>query len=278
MKILHLKRYIVSHFSAYCILLACCFSTTVVAKPRVNFSEFFTQKSGCFVLYDLTTDKTLVRYNKRQCATRISPCSTFKIPLALIAFDQGIFKNENTTIQWDRINREFADWNKDQTPTSWLRHSVIWVSQWLTPQIKIAELKRYLNNFEYGDQDISGGTTKFWLSSSLKISGNEQLHFLKRLWNNRLAASAFAINNTKKIIPSEVSEIGSTLYGKAGAGFINESNNKDGRIGWFVGYVSLNKHDYIFVTNFTDKIDSTTSGGSEAKEITKKILHELGLW
>ena len=260
-----LKKYIL-------LLLSCILASNAFAID-INFEKMFNNKTGCFILYDLTTNKSVIGYGEKQCATRISPCSTFKIPLALMAFDQGIFKNEDEIIKWDGVDRGSTDWNKDQTPKTWLQYSTVWVSQWLTPQLGVAKTAYYLNNFQYGNNDMSGGITQFWLGSTLKISGNEQLIFLKRLWQNQLAVSDFAVNTTKKALYAEKSEIGSILYSKTGSGFSN-----DNRIGWLVGYLFYNNHNYIFVTNFTSKENSKISAGQEARDITKQIIHELDLW
>ena len=142
-----MKRYIL-------LLLLCLFAINIYAKNDLNFDKIFAKKKACFILYDLTADKTAFHYGDKQCAIRISPCSTFKIPLALMAFDQSIFKNENTLIKWDGISRDYPDWNKDQTPKTWLQYSTVWVSKWLTPQLGAVKIKQYLNNFHYGNKNI----------------------------------------------------------------------------------------------------------------------------
>lgn len=258
----------------YFILFLLFFAINIFAKSDIDFNEVFNNKNACFLLYDLTANKMLTHYNNKQCAVRISPCSTFKVALALMAFDLGILKDENTVIKWDGITRDLSEWNKDQTPKTWLQYSTVWVSQWITPQLGALKIQNYLNDFQYGNRDISGGIDHFWLSSSLKISGNEQLKFLIRLWQNKLALSTAAINHTKKSLYSEKLENGATIYEKTGSGFVNGSNGKSDRIGWFVGYLFFNHHDYVFVTNFIDETDSKISSGLEAKDITKKILKQ----
>jgi len=256
------------------LLLGCCFAVSTFAENDINFGEIFVKKEGCFILYDLTENKIIERYNEKQCAKRISPCSTFKIPLALMAFDQGILKNENEIIKWDGISRGLADWDKDQTPKTWLQYSTVWVSQWLTPQLGAAKIESYLNDFQYGNKDMSGGITRFWLASTLKISADEQLNFLKRLWQNQLSVSDFAIRTTKNALYAEKTATGGTFYSKTGSGFDNEGN----RLGWAIGYLSSNNHDYVFITNFTSKVTSKIAAGQEAKGITEQVIRDLGLW
>lgn len=257
----------------YFIFILFFFLVNVFAKDDIDFSGIFGKKNGCFILYDLTANRTLIHFNDNQCRMRIPPCSTFKIPLAIMSFDMSLLKDENTVIKWDGIARDLPEWNQDQTPKTWLQYSTVWVSQLLTPQLGVTKMKKYLADFQYGNKDISGGITHFWLSSSLEISGNEQLNFLIRLWRNNLAVSASAMNLTKKFLYSEKLENGGTIYGKTGAGFINNFDSKNSsRVGWFVGYLTAGKRNYVFVTNFIDKQDSKISRGAEAKNITKQIL------
>ena len=63
------------------------------------------------------------------------PCSTFKVPLSLMAFDQGILQDENTTYRWDGVDRGIPQVNRDTSAADWIKNSVVWYSQRLTPQL-----------------------------------------------------------------------------------------------------------------------------------------------
>lgn len=261
-------------------------ATTFASAP--NFEKIFKGKDACFILFDLTANKTVIVYNQQRCNKRFSPCSTFKIPLALMAFDQKILKDENTIIKWDKISHgDFPSWNQDQTPKSWLQNSTVWVSQWITPQIGMDKIKKYLSSFSYGNQNMSGGITKAWLSSTLKISANEQMEFLKNLWRENLPILVQAITLTKKCLPQEATSSDGILYGKTGSGFLDNSNDPNGgMLGWFIGYLVQDKHQYVFVTNFSDLkrnssksfVTKALSPGEKAKVATKEILQEMRLY
>jgi len=263
------------------------FSITTFANTP-DFRKTFKGRDACFILFDLTTNKTIITYNQRRCNKRFSPCSTFKIPLALMAFDQRILKDENTIIKWDEINHgDYPNWNQDQTPKSWLQNSTVWVSQLITPQIGINKIKKYLSLFSYGNQDMSGGITKAWLSSTLKISAQEQLNFLKNLWQGNLPVSPHAIALTKKCLFQEIVSSSSILYDKTGSGYLdNKNDSSDRKLGWFVGYLIQDNHQYVFVTNFSDLKHNSNksfaskalSSGEKARTATKKILRELQLY
>jgi len=170
-----------------------------------EYSQRFKNYNACFILYSVNEHKIISKYNpKNRCYQRIAPDSTFKIALSLMAFNQGII-NQNTVFQWDGEKRVLPEWNQDQTPARWLKYSVVWVSQRITPQLGYARIKHYLAGFDYGNQDFSGDSgqnndlTKAWLSSSLKISAVEQLNFLNALLSNELPVSSEAVVHTRKI-------------------------------------------------------------------------------
>ncbi|TMQ59289.1 MAG: class D beta-lactamase [Candidatus Eisenbacteria bacterium] len=156
------------------------------AHAKANFARAFAGRDGCFELYDLKANKLLVRLNPGRCAKRISPCSTFKVPLALMAFDAGILGDESSVMKWDGTRTAREEWNRDQTAASWIKNSVVWFSQRLTPQLGMQRVKGYLSRFHYGNEDMSGGLTKAWLQSSLLISPDEQLRFWERFWREDL--------------------------------------------------------------------------------------------
>lgn len=265
-----------------CFVISILFINTCFAN-KLNFANIFKDKDACFVLLDLKTNKIVSEYNPKRCNERFFACSTFKIPIAVMAFDQGVLKNENTIIKWDGIDRGIEAWNKDQTPKSWLQYSTVWVSQWITPQIGLQKIEKYLADFKYGNQDMTGGITKAWLSSSLKISAFEQINFLKNLWEDNLPVSQLALTLTKNSLYKEILTSRDILYGKTGSGFLDGRDDPRSRmLGWFVGYYIHNNHPYAFATNFselhkhTDKsfITKALSPGETAKKASKEILQE----
>ena len=243
-----------------------------------DFEKAFQGKDGCFLLYDMKSRRTVVEYNKKRCGERFFACSTFKIPLALMAFDQDILRDENALVKWDGVKHEIDAWNRDQTPKSWLKYSAVWVSQWITPQLGMDKIKRYLKDFRYGNQDMSGGLTQAWLSSTLKISAAEQIRFLERFWMGKLPVSARAVDLVKTSMDMEKSASGAVLHGKTGSGFIGDRNDPVGqRVGWFIGHLARGNEEYIFATNYTGKATSEPAGYA-ARGITKIVLSELGLF
>jgi beta-lactamase class D len=133
--------------------------------------------------------------------------------------------------------------------------------------------------------DVSGnpgkndGLTHAWLDSSLKISADEQVEFLKKLITNKLPVSKDAIEHTKNVMFLEELPSGWKLYGKSGSATHKnpDGSNKNGKtgFGWFVGFVEKNGQTYVFALNINDKQKATEYAGPRAKAMAKEILTNL---
>lgn len=247
----------------------------------------FERIDACFIIYDMKSQQILAVYGEERCKQRYVACSTFKMPLAVMAFDSGILKDENSLFRWDGIKRSNEAWNQDCTAASWMKNSVVWYSQRITPLLGKARLQSYLKAFNYGNQDISAGLTGAWLTDGkvgsdagkgrLKISAFEQLEFLKSFWTDRLPVSADAIEKTKRITFIETSPNGFTLHGKTGSGYLDDLKSD---LGWFIGHIQGNAREYLVVTAITrdEKGADARYPGMAAREITKAILLDNHIW
>lgn len=257
--------------------------TSPAHAGQPDFARLFAGRDGCFELYDMKAKKLVVRFNPDRCARPTSPCSTFKVPLALMAFDSGILEDENSRIAWDGTKTSRAEWNRDQTALTWMQYSVVWFSQRLTPQLGMEKVKSYLSGFDFGNQDMSGGLTTAWLDSSLQVSPDEELRFWQRFWRQELPVSKHAFDMTKKITLVDTSTSRWTLHGKTGSGGIGASGPNHQSVlclGWFVGHVARGDREYVFVTSYSDRVESADRRppGPIARDIAKEILAELGLY
>jgi len=118
-----------------------------------------------------------------------------------------------------------------------------WYSQLLTKQLGMKKFQSYIDLLNYGNKDLSGdagknnGLTHAWLGSSLKISAEEQITFLKQLVNHEWKLSSSAYSNTKDILQRGTLNDNWKLYGKTGS-FTP--------IGWFVGWIEKDGKIYLF--------------------------------
>ena len=260
------------------LLSVCWFAAFASPAAEPDFSRYFTNKDGCVLVYDLKADKLIHRFNAPRCEWRMPPCSTFKVALSLMAFDRNILKDETTTYRWDGLDHGNPVWNRDASAADWMKNSVFWYSQRLTPQLGTPTIKKYLADFKYGNQDTSGELTHFWLDSTLKISPDEELEFMKRLWRDDFAVAKRALELTRKIMYLETSSSGTVLSGKTGSGHLHPGSNDHLGIGWFIGHISGNSGEYLIVINFSDQTPNPDYPGLTAKKIGLEILTDLKLY
>lgn len=253
------------------------------AKKQAVIKDPFPGIRGCFLLYNLKTNS----YEKEigdTCKNRYSASSSFKVPLAVMALDSGILPDEKVVWKWDGQKRMLPQWNKDHNGESWMKDSVVWFSQRITPKMGQKKVQDYLVKFNYGNKDISSGLTTAWLNSpndpkgSLAISSYEQVEFMKKLWKGELPVSARAMELTKKITYLESSPKGYKLSGKTGSNYFDPA--KKIQLGWFISHITNGEKEYIAVTNICDikPIETEKFGGQRAKAITLEMLKDSGLW
>ncbi len=243
-------------------------ATSVEIKGLGKYFEGFN--SAAFVMYDESGDKYVV-FNELQSKKRISPCSTFKIYNSLAGLETGSLDQEDiyTLSKWDGTQHSFPAWNHDQTLASATKDSVVWYFQQLASRIGEVRMQDFLDKIGYGNRDISGGLTTFWLMSSLQISAQEQVDLLYRLYSGKLPVSQENVKVVQKNITLSDDQ-GVRLMGKTGSGF------QDGKwiLGWFVGCVEKDERRYFFATNI-EAPDGAIGG--KARDITKLILKDLNI-
>lgn len=242
-----------------------------------DLEPFFKQfPNGAFVLYDLKRDRYL-RYNEARCRERFSPFSTFKIPNSLIGLDTGVITDAEFLIKWDekkypahsRDTLPFSAWWQDQTLRTAFKRSVVWYYRELALKVGEKRMREYVQKLRYGNEDASGPVNNFWLNSSLRISADEQVEFLKRFYQEELPVSKRSTAILKDIIKLEETP-DYKLSGKTGGGPLGENRF----LGWFVGYVETRDNTYFFAT----EIEGPTylSIRDDRIALTKRVLAGLG--
>ncbi len=226
-------------------------SSALASEP--DFGKF----DGTAVIVDLNTSTKTIYGNHAD--ERVNPCSTFKILNAIIALDSGAVRDENETVAWDGVVREYPFWNRDHTMRSGIAVSTVWFYQELARRIGEKKMAEMVRVAEYGNMDTSETLTNFWLGGgSLKISPNEQTDFIAKLVCNQLPFSLRSQNIVKEIMRLEKRD-GVTVSGKTGS---------CGGIGWFVGFIE--RDDNIKV--FAFQIRGEGANGAESKKIALQYL------
>ena len=235
----------------------------------VDFSKYFGKYEGSFVLYDLGNDAWSI-HDIEHATLRVAPDSTYKIYDALFGLEEGVITPEDSFIAWNGKNYPFETWNSDQTLQSAMTSSVNWYFQAIDEQLASTNIRNYIQQIGYGNENVSGRLSTYWLESSLKISPVEQVKLLTKLQNNSLGFSSKNINAVKDVICLSSSDAG-TFYGKTGTGRVDGQDVN----GWFIGYIETADNTYFFATNIGADSDAT---GGNATEITMSILSDMNIW
>lgn len=245
--------------------------------------------SGFIAKRDNQVIQVIGKYDDRH-----APFSTFKVPLALMGFNEGILESKDSP-KWafkEEYEKNFQDWYtpekgleygwcQDQTPETFIKYSAVWYSHQITERLGRGKFQEYVLKLNYGNMDVSGtpgkddGLLNSWLGTSLQISPREQVEFFEKLCTNKLNLSQEAQEKTREIMDRNEEWDGWRLYGKTGAGV--------GDNGWFVGWIEKDGQRIIFA-QYLDLADLTLdwagisiqkSVGLTAKEVAKKNLWNL---
>lgn len=236
---------------------------------KIDLTNYFGDYEGSFVLYDLKKDTWKI-HDLEHATLRVSPNSTYKIYNALFGLEKQIISPEDSLIPWNGNNYPFEAWNADQTLPTAMNASVNWYFQAIDEQLGVSFVQEYLQKMGYGNEDLSGDFSSYWMESSLKISPIEQVELLIQLQNQSLGFAPENVKTVKDAIHISSSSFGN-LYGKTGTGRVNGQDLN----GWFIGFVESTENTYFFATNIhaADYAD-----GSAAAEITLSLLSDLNIW
>lgn len=223
---------------------------------------------GSFALYDLKNNSYTL-YNPAEYHSNYSPASTFKICNSLIALETGVIADEHTVLKWDGKVRALPDWNKDQDMKTAFQTSTVWFYQECARKIGGEKMKYWLDNAKYGNADTVGGIDQFWLTGGLRISPDQQLDFLKRLYKESLPFSKRSMDIVKRIMVVEQTPQ-YTLHAKTGWG-IEEAL----QVGWYVGYLQTKDNVYFFANCVQDSSKTNPKFKDARVDITRKVLKDL---
>lgn len=234
-----------------------------------DLSAYFEGMDGSFVLYDVQSEYYHI-YNKEHSVNRVSPNSTYKIYSALMGLEAGVISKEESSQKWDGTIYPYASWNKDQDLESAMKNSVSWYFQEIDKAIGYKKLQTYFDQIHYGNSNLTGGISEYWMESTLRISPVEQVQLLKDFYLEQMAFEPQYIELVKEALKLDEKE-GAVLSGKTGTGMINHKQIS----GWFIGYVEKEGKTFIFATHIKDE---NNASGSQAAKITLEILKDKNIY
>ncbi len=250
-----------------------------------KFYEAHGIKKACIMIED-NNHETVEFYNRERCRERFTPASTFKIVGSLIGLETAVAPDETYVIPWDNVTRRDTC-NRNMNMREAFRASCYGYYKAIADKVGYKEVKSYIDTLKYGNQELGEEFDAAWINGTLKISADEQLGFVKRLYHNQLPFSERSHRIVRSMMVWEDNAAYKLSY-KTGTGEVG-----DNYIYWIVGYIerveqveehekSMNKanfrmYPYFFAQNFEmPKTDSTTDYMQVRIDILKEVLKEYG--
>ena len=193
-----------------------------------------------------------------------SPNNSFHLYAGLIGLESGVIKNYETPSGDDTLTN-------DNLIKALKSHNPVFFSV-NARRLKQEKIQNWLNLLNYGNRDISGGTTVFWNNNSLKISTKQQFDLLKKLYyynlpfsfeNIRLVKSTFRLTKL----------VNKNVYTFKVTGLQNSKQHA-----WYIGYVEFLNNTYMFVQSLENskKLKASTFEALNG-EVMYQILRSLGV-
>lgn len=224
---------------------------------------------SCFLLVELGVGEVR-RAPSEACRTPVTPASTFKVPHALAALDAGAVSGTEEQMAHDGTGDWPASSRRDHTLSSAMRHSVVWYFQRVAERLGLERERLYLRRLAFGNEDPSSGLTTFWIGGSLAITPEQQQDFWVRLYENRLAVTASAVDAVKRMLVQPAGVVvnaageqpfaapwpaGVVVSAKTGS-----ATDRSGRgVRWLAGHVSRSGRSFVFVSCVTGPRDLEAS-------------------
>jgi len=237
--------------------------------PQADLEALFTKRGmeGAIIISNLDNSQVFQAFPER-ARLPFLPASTFKIPNTLIALEEGAVASPEEVFTWDGNIRFVDAWNQDHSLRSAFPVSCVWVYQEIASRVGDQTYLQYLEALDYGNHLTGPDLTRFWLDGDLRITVEEQVAFLKRLYRK-----AFQFQPEHYEVLAEIMEVEQTekhtMYAKTGWAV-----RDDGEHGWYVGYVETLDDTWFFATNIEIKANEEWR---LSREITGEALRLAGV-
>lgn len=268
---LPMKKYFVAVLLAAISLSACSLNNVTEDNSLGTFFEE-AKAEGTFAILDNGNGEFTVYNLPRYRDSAFVPASTFKIVNSLIGLQTGVITNDSMVIKWDGVKRPIESWNTDLNMYNAFRASAVPYYQEVARRIGRDTMQRWLDSLAYGTQKITTEIDTFWLDHSLKITPDEQLGLVKKLYFDQLPFHKVNQQIVKRAMLWEDTPQYKLAYKTGWAGYDSVHRK---HIGWMVGWIEENKHPYFFVLNL-ESADPNFDMIAARTRILKGILSKLG--
>lgn len=254
-------------------VLAACSPNSVTEDKSLEKFITAEKMTGVFGLFDNAQGSFVLSDRKRFRDSAYLPASTFKVVNALIGLETGVVKDDSTVIPWDGITRPVAVWNQDLSMYRAFRASSVPWFQELARRIGKDAMQHWLDTLGYGrskGRTVINRVDSFWLDNSIKMTPDEQLGLMKKVYFNQLPFQRRTGDIVGRMMLMEDNSNFRLSY-KTGLGY---AENRDA-IGWIIGWIEENKHPYFFVLQLRSS-DPDVDMAAARLRVLKGILKEMG--
>lgn len=251
-----------------CILLIVVFGSCTMNKAKINndLKKYFDSANvdGSFALLNNQMGDVTV-YNMKLDTLRMTPATSFNVFAALVGIQTGKITNESMVMSSDSAQ-------KGLTLKEAIANASMPYFQEITKEIGKDTLKFWIDTVSYGNKKVEGTVDSFWLNGSLRISPDEQLGLMSKLYFDQLPFQKYA----QQMVRDAMLREDNTQYKLSYA--TGTGTDADARhIGWVVGWIEENLHVYFFVT-VVKTPQNTTDPAVTGTQISKAILKEMGFF
>ncbi|ANI89003.1 hypothetical protein A9P82_06660 [Arachidicoccus ginsenosidimutans] len=224
-----------------------------------SLQKYFTDNGlkGTFALYDNSHQTFTVYDLHRYKDSSYLPGGSFDIVSSLIAIETGRVNDQNSLV------KTLPDTSKTAILKDAFKNSDSAVFATIASSVGKDTLQFWLDSLHYGKVKILSDNDNFWSNDSLKITADEQLGFIEKLYASSLPFQ----KRTQQIVRDMMLRESNTAYSFS----YKTSWNKN--IGWALGWIEENKHIYFFVIN-AESIAATASQESLQKTLKDILTYE----
>lgn len=243
----YMKQYI-GFFFFISILTITCSPNNVKSDANIVKILDSAKLKGTFALMENGSAEFTITNLSMYKDSAFAPLNTFFTVPSLIALDRGYINH---------------------TANSWVPTDSVAYYQSIIEKIGRVDLLKVLDSIHYGKGIISKDLNSFWKDSSLRITPDEQLGLIKKLYFNQLPFQKRSQDIYKQMILKEnnTSYKLSYVYGSA----VSASTAN-----WILGYVEENKHPYFFVMYVVDQNAQPKNKEANTVAVLKSILMQQG--
>ena len=189
------------------------------------FDSTYPGKNGAAALFD-GSHATL--HHPTLARRRFTPCSTFKLYLALMGLESGVIRNPKEIWKYtgEKVGQEPG--RRSMSLVVALQESSEWYFREVARKLGAERLRAEVKKLNYGGGWKGTTPESAWIDGSLQISPEEQARLVWSL--NREALPYARIH--QRFVKDSLRVTGARLWGKTGSG----RPGRDGlALGWYVG-------------------------------------------